>query len=397
MSASVRTILPLAVITCAGMLAMDLYLPAVPALQQDLGLSVPQGQATIAVFLLGLAASQLLWGEALHRWGPRVCVRSGLWLLIGASLGSALAPELHSLLATRLLQGIAAGAATVVSPTVIRATLPPRDGVKGIAAISMIEAIVPAAGPVLGTLLLLVADWRLTFVLIALLALAAMPFAMRATPRELPNLDHSVPTGYGRLLADARYLRLALSHSLCFGALISFVGSGPQVLQQVLRLGDAAFAVAQVCGVAAFMATASQSGRLSARLGPGRAIQAGALGHVLLCGGFLALLWAVEAVGLPALLVFWMAFCGLLGLRGPAAFSEALAVPVAQMGRASALLVLLLLVCSAAATQAVAPFLQQHGLRAVVCAMLLLSLASAALLLPYPRAQQPAGAGAGTA
>lgn len=385
MTSSVRTILPLAVITCAGMLAMDLYLPAVPALQQDLRLSVPQGQATISVFLLGLAASQLLWGEALHRHGPKACVKVGLWLLIAASLGSAIAPNLHVLLLTRLLQGIAAGAATVVSPTVIRATLPAQDGVRGIAAISMIEAIVPAAGPVLGTLLLLVADWRFTFVLIGLLALAALPFAMQATPRELPNLDHSVPTGYARLLANGRYLRLAWSHSLCFAALMSFVGSGPQVLQQVMRLGDAAFAAAQVGGVAAFVAMASQSGRISARLGPGRAIQAGALGHVLLCGGFLALLLAGMTVGLPMLLVFWMGFCGLLGVRGPAAFSEALAVPVAQMGRASALMVLLLLVCCAAATQAVAPFLQEHGLQAVVAAMLLLSMASVALLLPYPR------------
>jgi predicted MFS family arabinose efflux permease len=395
MSTSIRAILPLAVITCASMLAMDLYLPAVPVLQQDLRLSVPQGQATISVFLLGLAASQLLWGDALHRHGPKACVRVGLALLIAASLGSALAPDIHVLLLTRLLQGIAAGAATVVSPTVIRATLPPQDGVRGIAAISMIEAIVPAAGPVLGTLLLLVADWRVTFVLVGLLALAAMPFAMRATPRTLPNLDHSVPTGYGRLLADRRYLRLALSHSLCFAALVCFVGSGPQVLQQVMRLGDGAFAAAQVCGVAAFIAMASQSGRISARLGAARAIQAGALGHVALCGTFLALLLSGAAVGLPALLVFWMGFCGLLGVRGPAAFSEALAVPVAQMGRASALLVLLLLVCSAAATQAVAPFLQSHGLGAVVAAMLLLSLASVAMLLPYPRAAGGAPAEAG--
>jgi MFS transporter, DHA1 family, multidrug resistance protein len=385
MSASVRTILPLAVITGTSMLAMDLYLPAVPALQQDLRLSVPEGQATIAVFLLGLAASQLVWGEALHRHGPRACVKAGLLLLIASSIGSALAPELYSLLAMRLLQGIASGASTVVAPTVIRATLPPQDGVKGIAAISMIEAIVPAAGPVFGTALLLLIDWRGIIALVGVVAIVAMPFAMRATPRELPNLDRSVPAGYGRLLANGRYGRLALSHSLCFAALITFVGSAPQVLLQVLKLGNSAFATAQVCGVAAFIAMASQSGRISARLGPGGAIRAGAAGHVVLCASF----WMVTRVwpsfvGLPALLVFWMGFCGLLGIRGPAAFSEALAVPVAQMGRASALLVLMLLTCSAAATQAVAPFLQRGGLGAVVAAMLALSLTSLGLITPYP-------------
>lgn len=384
MSASVRTILPLAVITGTSMLAMDLYLPAVPALQRDLRLSVPEGQATIAVFLLGLAASQLVWGEALHRHGPRTCVKTGLRLLIAASIGAALAPELYSLLAMRLLQGIAAGAATVVAPTVIRATLPPQDGVRGIAAISMVEAIVPAAGPVLGTGLLLFADWRVIVALVGVLAVVAMPFAMRATPHALPNLDSSVPVGYGRLLGSRRYMRLAVSHSLCFAALLTFVGSAPQVLLQALKLGNSAFAVAQVCGVAAFIAMASQSGRISARIGAGAAIQAGAVAHVVLCAAFLVMI-QFRTVTLPALLIFWMAFCGLLGVRGPAAFSEALAVPVALMGRASAVLVLLLLISSALATQAVAPFLDRGGLGAVVAAMLALSLVSVALLVPYPR------------
>lgn len=385
MPSSVRTILPLAVITCTSMLAMDLYLPAVPALQRDLQASVPEGQATIAVFLLGLAASQLVWGEALHRFGPKTCVKAGLWLLVASSIGCALAPGLYSLLAMRLLQGVAAGASTVVSPTVIRSTLPPQDGVKGLAAIAMIEAIVPAAGPVLGTVLLWFTDWRATFLVVGAVTLVALPLAMRATPHELPNLDRSVPSSYRQLLGNTRYVRLALSHSLCFAALLTFVGSGPQVLE-AYPLGDAAFATAELCGVAAFIALASQSGRISARLGPGEAIRFGAVAHVLLCGVFLALMQFVAEMPFLAVLVFWMGFCGLLGVRGPAAFSEALALPVAQMGRASALLVLTLLICSAAATQAVAPFLQAGGLAAVVAAMLLLSLASVALVVPYPRA-----------
>lgn len=367
------------------MLAMDLYLPAVPTMQRGLGLSVAQGQATVAVFLAGLAASQLVWGEALHRFGPRACVKAGLWVLIAASFGCALAPELWSLLAMRLLQGIAAGASTVVSPTVIRATLPDKDGVRGMAAISMIEAIIPAAGPVLGTALLLVTDWRSTFAIIGAVALFSMPFALNATPRQLPHHDESAPSGYLALLGNARYLRLALSHSLCFAALLCFVGSGPQVLQAVMQWGDGAFATAQVCGVAAFIAVASQSGRISARLGPVRAVRAGAVTHLLLCAGFWWA-WQDGPLAFGWVLAFWVVFCGTLGVRGPAAFSEALRVPMVQMGRASALMVLMLLVSSAAATQGVAPFLQQAGLEAVLVTMLALSAASLLLVLKLPAA-----------
>jgi DHA1 family bicyclomycin/chloramphenicol resistance-like MFS transporter len=60
-----RTTLPLAVVACTSMLAMDLFLPAVPTLQRALAVDVERAQATVAIFLADLAASQLLWTEAL--------------------------------------------------------------------------------------------------------------------------------------------------------------------------------------------------------------------------------------------------------------------------------------------------------------------------------------------
>src|SRR5262245_40815047 len=98
---SIRRLMPLALLTGTSMLAMDLFLPAVPALQASLRISVSQAQATIASFLAGLAASQLLWGEALNRLGPRRCALLGVGLLALASLGCALAPDIELLLALR--------------------------------------------------------------------------------------------------------------------------------------------------------------------------------------------------------------------------------------------------------------------------------------------------------
>lgn len=378
--AALRTLLPLALLTCTGMLAMDLYLPAVPDLQRDLGLSIPQGQATIAVFLAGLAGSQLLWGEALHRWGPRLCTLVGLLLLIAASLGAALAGGLDTLLLMRLLQGVGAGASTVVVPTVIKSTMGERDSHRGIATVAMIEAIVPAAGPVLGSLLLLVVDWRGTFVLVGVATLLAAPFALRATPQAPPS-DEGETGGYLQLLRDTRFLRLALAHSLAFAALFVFVGSGPQVLP---GFGGAhVFPLAQVVGVSAFILAASQSGRVAERIGRAHTVQRGAIAHLLLCALGAGLLLVFKPP-LWAVLVFWGLFCATFGVRGPAAFADALNVPLHQMGRAAALLVFMLLVLCATATQATAYFLDRHGLQAVVTAMVGLMAASLVLVWRYP-------------
>lgn len=386
-SVSIRTILPLAFVTGVSMAAMDLYLPAVPALQTGMGISISLAQATVAVYLAGLAGAQLLWGELLNRLGPRRCMEWGLALLALTSLGCALAPSIEMLLVLRLLQGVAAAAATVVAPTVVRATLADADVVRGIAAISMVEAIVPAAGPVLGALLLTVTDWRGTFWVLAALSLLVLPWVVKIAPRQLPGLNLAHDAGYAGILRNRRYVRLALSHALCIGALLTFLSSAPQLLQHTLGLGTSAFALLQVLGVGSFMLGASQSGRLAKRLGHARVVRLGSMVQVGACALALAGAW-LGPLPYAAVATYWMCFCGALAIRGPATFVDALAVPPAQMGRATALLVLALLAAGALGTQLVAPFLGGEGSAVpLFCGVLAQLLASAALVWRYPAAQ----------
>ena len=388
--ASLRTLLPLALLTGTSMLAMDLFLPAVPTLQVHLNVGVAPAQATVAIYLAGLAASQLLWGELLNRLGPRGCVWWSVTLLALASAGCALAPTIEVLLGLRLLQGIAAGAATVVAASVIRATLGDAGAVRGMATIASIEAIVPAAGPVLGTLLLVWTDWRSIFWFVALATLAVLPFVVRVAPRQLPGLNLDVPARYRDILGNGSFTRLALSHALALGALFAFVGSAPQLLQHTLKQPPGAFAALQVIGVLGFMVTATQTGRISQRIGPARAVHAGSAVQIVLC----AALIAGSAIATPpfaALAVFWFLFCAALAVRGPAAFSEALRVPPAQMGRASAMMVLLLLIAGALAIQGVAPYIAGDSVVPLAGVMLAMTAASLALVVPYPRQRSLAG------
>jgi MFS family permease len=387
--ASLRTVLPLALVTGTSMLATDLYLPAVPVLQKSLGIEVSAAQATVAIFFAGLALSQLAWGESLNRLGPRRCIVIGLSALIVTSAGCALATSLYWLLALRFIQGLAAGAATIVAPSVVRATLQGSDAVRGIAAISMVEALVPAAGPVLGAALLVYLSWRGTFWILAVAALIVLPIVVRITPRELPGLDHSTPAGYRRVLSNRRFLRIILSHALMMGALLMFVASGPQLLQNVYGLKASAFATLQVVGVAGFILIASRSSRIAARIGNAAAVKLGAIAHIVICAA-LALLSLAGYASYPVVLVFWCCFCCILGVRGPPAISDALHLPAAQMGRASAVMVLSFLVAAALGTQLIAPLLDRPSVLPMAIGMLLFTLGSAALITPYPAASSAA-------
>ena len=287
----------------------------------------------------------------------------------------------------RAIQGIAAGAATVVAPSVVRATLADADAVRGLAAIAMIEAIIPAAGPALGAVVLAYFDWRVTFAIVAVATLAVIPFAVRAAPRELPGLDRSISSSYRSILANRRYTRLALSHALSMGALLTFVASAPQLMTHGLELGVSAFAVLQLIGVAAFMIFASQAGRISTRIGAPRAVQLGSAIQLVAC---LVMLLLAQWAHLPfaVFAVFWFIFCGALAVRGPSAFSEALKLPASQLGRASALMVLFILLAGAIGTQLVAPFMAGRSSTGLLVGLVVPCVTSLALVVPYPRDPQ---------
>ncbi len=148
----------------------------------------------------------------------------------------------------------------------------------------------------------------------------------------------------------------------------------PQLLQNVYGLGASAFATLQVIGVAGFIVTASRSSRIAARIGNAAAVKVGAIAHIVLCAA-LALLSLAGYASYPALLVFWCCFCCFLAVRGPPAISDALHLPTAQMGRASAVMVLAFLIAAALGTQLIAPLLDRPSVLPMALGMLLRSAA----------------------
>ena len=389
MQALHRIAIPLASLTALGLLASDLYLPAIPVMAAELGASIPSAQATMALFMAALALSQLAWGWAADRFGDRRTIMAGTALLGGGSLVCALAPGIEWMLAGRLLQGLGAGAATVAVPALIRRRFEETDAVKALALGAMAESAIPAAGPVAGAAIVLYAGWRTTFWLIAAMALLLLPMVARIVARApgpapaTAAAGHAGPGhGYAPLLRNRQYLRYALSYAVMFGALLMYVASAPVLVTHALGLGIEAFAILQICGVLAFMAGASAAVRRVKRTGQHWLARAGTLLQLLAGGGLMAMALAGMrgTPGLVALAVLAAMFCGGLGLRGPATMGGALQAAGDSAGKGSGLLMFLSFACVAGATQLVAPFLH-HGLLPVGV-LLFAMVGASALLLP---------------
>jgi MFS family permease len=379
-----RLAVPLASLTALGLLASDLYLPAIPVMAAELGASIPSAQATMALFMAALALSQLAWGWAADHFGDRRTIMAGTTLLGGGSLACALAPGIDWMLAGRLLQGLGAGAATVAVPALIRRRFSEADAVKALAVVAMAESTIPALGPVAGAAIVLYSDWRTTFWLIAAMSLLLLPLVAHIVG-QAPAPAASAPDGrrgYAPLLRNRLYLRYALSYAVMFGALLMYVASAPVLVTHALGLGIEAFAILQICGVLAFMAGATAAVRLVQRLGQHWLMRSGTLLQFLAGAGLMGMAWAGMrgAQGLTMLALLAALFCCGLGLRGAATMGGALQAAGNDAGKGAGLLMFLSFACVAGATQLVAPFLH-YGLMPL--GVLLFAMVSAsALLLP---------------
>lgn len=375
-----RTALPLASLTAIGMLATDFYLPAVPTLASQLGGSLTGSQATLAIFMLALAASQLLWGWASDRFGEGRIILLGTALLGGASVVCALAPDITVLLIGRAFQGLGAGAATVVVPALLRKRSNEVEAVKSIALVGMAESIIPALGPVGGALVISYANWRWTFWIVAALTIVLAPVISRIVTTESPQRAHRPASSYWPVLRNTNFVRLAFSYSFMFGALLMFVSSAPQLVTGWLKVSVNGFAVMQIFGVGAFIAGAAGGGKLVRRLGASFLINAGMWIQALSCVIFIVLAM-VDMRSLAAVIGGWVVFCVGLGVRAPSTMARALSVAHDVAGKASGLLMFLAFAMSAVATMLVAPLLT-HGLLPVAIGLAVMIFASAVVLPP---------------
>ena len=101
-----RLLLILGALSAFGPLAIDFYLPSFPALAQAFSTDVEHVQQSLAVYFIGLAFGQLIYGPLADRYGRRGPLLFGVTLFVLSSLACALAPSLDALIVARLAQAL---------------------------------------------------------------------------------------------------------------------------------------------------------------------------------------------------------------------------------------------------------------------------------------------------
>lgn len=271
----------IAALTTFGPFSVDTYLPSLPAIGQEFGVTRAEVQQTLTAYLLPYAVMALFHGMLSDSFGRRPVILAGVALYTLASLGCALAPNLTALLAFRALQGFSGGVGMVVGRTVIRDCYHGHEAQRLLSKVYMIFAVAPAVAPVIGGWLHTWFGWRSVFVFLALFGAALWVAAIRFLPETHPPHARQlfalwpVLANYGRILANGRFVLLAAAAAASFAGFFLYIVSAPAFIYDHLRLNEHQFAWLFLSGVIGMIAGSYLSSRLAGRRSPQFAIGLG--------------------------------------------------------------------------------------------------------------------------
>lgn len=236
-------------LTATPPLAMDTYLPALPAVTESLNASASSVQLTLTACLLGMAVGQMVIGPMSDRWGRRRPLLIGLAIYVVATALCAVAPTVELLVVFRLAQGLSGAGAIVISRAVARDLY---DGVtlaRFFSTLLLIAGSAPIVAPLFGGQILRLTDWRGVFVVLAVVGLLLGLVVWAKLPETLPPAKRNeggLRETFGsvrQLLADRSFAGYMLAGGFGFAALFAYVSASPFVIQEIFGASPQTFSL----------------------------------------------------------------------------------------------------------------------------------------------------------
>lgn len=301
----------MALISALDAFSIDAMLPALSMIGEDLGVAVENRiQYVVTALFLGFSAGVMFYGFVADSIGRRKPVIFGFIIYISGSLLCIFATTYPALLTGRVLQGIGAAGPYVLAIAIVR------DSYKGEAMARILSLImivfigVPMIAPFLGQGVLLVAEWRMIFVILALYALCMIGWFWYRQPETL-RPEHKTKLSVA-LISDA--VVQVLTHPVTFryvvmigllaGAFIAYLSTAQQIFQGMYELGTrfpvVIAALASLLGIGAYI-----NARLVERFGAVTMVRAGAAVVIVTSSIFLAIYPELtELTPLPAYIIY---------------------------------------------------------------------------------------------
>ncbi|WP_458692908.1 Bcr/CflA family multidrug efflux MFS transporter [Modicisalibacter radicis] len=323
-----RVALLVAANTALAPLAIDAYLPAIPAMAEAVGASVHLTELSVSLFLFGFALGQLIFGPLSDRLGRRPVLLGGIVVFLLSSLAITQVESLEALWTLRFVQALGGGASVVNSAAIVRDCFSGREAAKVLSTMVMILMLAPLVAPALGSLLLYLADWWLIFAFLALYAAFVLWLLGRYLPEthgrdpDAPNFTQ-VLGNYLTVLRHREAMGYICAVSMSFAGMFAFITGSPFLYMEYFGLSPAVYPFVFGANILIMAGSNRINIRLLKRASPQRNLLWG-LGIQFVAGLGLLLMFASGLDSLYTVAPLLMVFVGMQGLIGPNAMSSML-------------------------------------------------------------------------
>jgi drug resistance transporter, bcr/cflA subfamily len=287
-------ILILGLLSMLTPLAIDMYLPSFGDIAQDLSVPKERIQTTLALFTLGFAFGQLLWGPLSDSFGRKLMILIGVLVAAFIALMLTQVDNIIHFYFLRFLQGFFGSAPAVVAGALLRDLFNKEAFSKMMSMVMMVTMIAPLVAPILGGYLADQFHWHSIFYLLSGLGFLSAFLVGFRIPESLPK-ERRIPLdlmgvlrNYRAVGTNKRVLGYIFTNAFSYSGMFCFLTSGSLVYTGVYGVAPKNFGYFFILNIGVMMVATFLSGRLVGKLGTERILRIGLLIQ-LIAGLWLAL------------------------------------------------------------------------------------------------------------
>ncbi|EGP08830.1 Bcr/CflA-like drug resistance transporter [Bradyrhizobiaceae bacterium SG-6C] len=277
-SSFVRNAIVLGLLSAIGPFAIDMYLPALPAIATDLQASTAATQMTLMAFFVAFGVCQIVYGPVSDMVGRKPPLYFGIVLFALGSVGCGLAPSITWLIVFRFVQGLGAASVMVIPRAIIRDLHTGADATRLMSLVMLVFSVSPILAPLVGSGLIVPFGWRAVFVAVTLasvLSFLLVAFVLQETrpPEERVEVSvRSVLEGFGELFRDWRFLGLTFIGGFGMASFFAFLASSSFIYIGHFGLTPTQYGLTFSVNAISFIGASQFSGYLAERFGIARVV-----------------------------------------------------------------------------------------------------------------------------